>query len=178
MIMKTVVRAAYGYAKRNGMKELFLTDQSSIRCPEWVPLADLSFLTTGQTWYEPLIPGLYCLSPTHDIEHLRQRAHAATWATVGADLLPELSVPDSRKEGSAMKVLDYLKKTHDYCHFFSVSMTQLVARSYGQSIQETLWKCDIPQANLRKSTLRRRNISTHFSRSAKTNRIFTTPYNP
>jgi len=147
--MRTVVRAAYEYAKRKGMRELFLTDQSSILCPDRVPLADLSFLTTGQTWYESVLPGLYCVLYHRDIEESRRRARAATWTTVGADLLPELHVDDGGAEGSAMRVLGELKKGREHCEFFSQNSTRLVARTYGRSLQGTVWKCDIPQDTVR-----------------------------
>ena len=190
--MRSVVRGAYEFAKRKGMQRLILTDKSEIMCPPtqsvgseppsgagWasaVPLADLSFLTTGRTWYESIIPGLMCVSPNYNIEELRARARAATWVSVGADLLPSLAVADPDEPGSAMRVLAMLKQAKTYCDFFSRNMTLLVARSYGRSLMSSQWEASIPQsAPVRRHTHRRRNISFRFSRSAKTNRVYTAP---
>jgi hypothetical protein len=175
--MRLAVRAAYGFAKHKGMRVLTLADDSEIFCPMPVPLADLSFLTTGRTWYESIIPGLQCVSEYHDIEDLRRRASMATWDSVGADLLPDLVVSGGELPGSAMRVLQGLKEGRNHCKFFSRYMTLLVARSYGQSVMGAEWQCEIPQPPAsHRHTARRstRNIGLPYrsTRSARTNRIF------
>lgn len=175
--MRLVVRAAYEFAKRKGMRTLTLVDDSEIFCPWSVPLADLSFLTTGRTWYESIIPGLRCVSELHDIEDLRRRATTATWATVGADLLPDIPVTDAMTPGSAMRVLQTLKEDRTHCKFFSRNITTLVARAYGQSVMGTEWQCEISQSSVRLHTARasKRNIGIPYrsTRSARVNSIYT-----
>jgi hypothetical protein len=125
---RDIVRAAYLVAKQRGIKTLELTDNSTIRCPQKVNLANLSFLTTGRTWYESIIPGLRC-TDIEDIEIYREKVRISTWRRVGSDLIDIDVDVDIDAPGSAMLVLNAMKRDKHFCEFFSKRMGRLLANS-------------------------------------------------
>ena len=125
---RDIVKAAYMLAKERGIKTIELTDNSYIRFPQKVHLSNLSFLTTGKTWYESIIPGLRC-TDIEDIELYRERARTSTWRKVGADLISIDVDVDIDEPGSAMLILNAMKKDKQFCGFFKLRMGRLLANS-------------------------------------------------
>jgi hypothetical protein len=174
--MRLVVLAAYKYAKQKGMRRIQLIDISYITCPtgEIVHLADLSFLTTGRTWYESIIPGLICTSP-RDLEADRRRAEQTTWAEIGGDLLRPIGI-DPTAPGSARRVLQAIKADHDRCSFFAHHITKLMGRSGIESLYDLPWAADIPhpvtRSNYRYTRRSEQQFgSTRQTRSRRSNRM-------
>lgn len=168
---RDLVRAAYQYAANQGMTTLELMDLSTIECgAKKLPLAYLSFITTGQTWYESCMPALECLDCT-DIEEQRQRVRTATWRNVGADLIDIEADVDFDTPGSAMVVLNSLKKAKEFCWFFHKYMHLLATRMGITSILHGMaWRVHIPQvAASRRYTRRRTNSAIRMTRSRRTN---------
>lgn len=157
---RDIVRAAYQVAKDRGIKTIELTDNSAKYCPERLDLADLSFLTTGQTWYESIIP----LTPVNIplLEEWRNRVRTNTWRYVGHGLFTDVDTTgiDIDAPGSAMAVLNKLKLGHKHCRQFYDNMDSLLSRSGILSVSRKEWICHIPQdtgriISLRRSTTRR-----------------------
>ena len=141
---RALVKAAYQLAKKYGIVRLTLTDYSYIECPQKVFLADLSFLTTGQTWYESILPGLVCKNCI-TLEEYRNKVRSNTWRTVGARIKGlQVNGVDIDAPGSAMAVLNMMKKSGNYCKFFSEYMPLIREWSGIQSLHGTDWYCDIP----------------------------------
>ena len=143
---KELVRAAVLLAKKYGMQTLELMDTSHIRCPERVSLANLSFLTSGQTWYERIIP----LQPAKPRITAAARVNATqnTWATVldnmaqpACELFAALPTNDIdiTLPGSAMQVLNLAKKDAKSCHLFSIYMDDLLAASRIPDFDHSTW---------------------------------------
>lgn len=163
---RDIVRAAYTIASRRGITTIYLTDSSSIYCPESVRLPDLSFLTTGQTWYQSILPNLICVIPSGlPLEEYRTRVQTNTWRTVGHDLI-DLDLSDTGIDidspGSAMTVLQAMKLDRQFCDFFSKNMHNLLKRSDIPSLSGTTWICHIPQRARRKT-----HKSTHRGTSRR-----------
>jgi hypothetical protein len=161
---RDIVRAAYILAQKRGTRILEFTDHSRIYCPAEVQLANLSFLTTGQTWYESILP-ITCRSPMCEtIELFRQRVRTNTWRQVGDGLIDiELTGVDIDAPGSAMAVLAAMKTDKKYCGFFQRYMGQLLRRSQIDSLQGTHWFCRIPPLPVtehRRTRRRLRNTNT------------------
>jgi hypothetical protein len=143
---RALVKAAYQLAKKYGIERLTLTDYSYIECPQKIFLADLSFLTTGQTWYESILPGLVCKNCIA-LEEYRNKVRSNTWRTVGARIKGlQVNGVDIDAPGSAMAVLNLMKKSGNYCKFFSEYMPLIREWSGIQSLHGTDWYCDIPQS--------------------------------
>jgi hypothetical protein len=154
---RDIVRAAYILARDRGMTRIDLHDLSYIYCPEEVRLADLSFLSTGRTWYESILPTMRVIDMP-EIEEYRQRVRSNTWRQVGHDLLPDVDINgiDIDAPGSAMAVIAALKESRDFCRWFSRHMNKLMLRSGVPSVMSTHWQipikgsartCDIPWAH-------------------------------
>jgi hypothetical protein len=148
---RDIVRAAAVIAAERGVKTLYLTDKSYIMCPDVVHLSDLSFLMTGRTWYESILPNLRCISPEGELlEHFRHLARTNTWRVVGHDLI-KLNMTNSitgepydiDEPGSAMKVLHALKMDRRFCGFFAKNMGELLWRSHIYTLNGTEWACDL-----------------------------------
>jgi hypothetical protein len=156
---RNLVRAAYIIAQRRGSRSLELTDKSHIYCPQYVQLADLSFLTTGQTWYESILP-INCTSG-YPLEEARALVRTNTWRTVGHDLAPiDVTGVDIDAPGSAMIVLAALKESKQYCWFFSKYMGVMLVRSGIDSLFGTKWQCGIVAvsgSNTRRRTRKRQS---------------------
>jgi hypothetical protein len=168
---RDIVRAAYQVAKDRGIKTMELTDNSAKYCPERLDLADLSFLTTGKTWYESIIP----LRPVNLplLEVWRNRVRTNTWRSVGDGLFTDVDTTgiDIDVPGSAMAVLNKLKLGRKHCRQFYDQMDTLLSRSDILSVSRKEWICHIPQytdrishRKTRRSQRRRstRRTSTRF----------------
>lgn len=145
---RNVVRAAMDIAARRGVKMIQFTDWSYILCPKRIHLADLSMLTTGKTWYESILPHLRCVSPEgEDLEHYRHLARTNTWRQVGHGLI-DIDLTNSRNgtsididaPGSAMEVLNSMKKDRGFCEFLALNMRKLLERSGIHSLKGTEWE--------------------------------------
>jgi hypothetical protein len=157
---RTLVRAAYRLAKEHDAVQLELTDNSTIDCPESVQLSNLSFLTTGRTWYESIIPDLEGICCQSEIEEARERVRTNTWTKVGADLI-DLDLSDTdidpHAAGSAMRVLSLMKVDKRFCWFFHKHMKSLLMRSGIHSLHGTHWWCPLspaPDGQRRRFSLR------------------------
>jgi hypothetical protein len=141
--MRAIVQVAYGLAKEYGMHTMEFTDVSVIYCPEEVRLGELSFLTTGRTWYESILPQLRCLN-CKSLDEYRVRVRTNTWRTVGANLIDlDTGDIDIDAPGSAMEVLSLMKKDRSFCWFFHEYMNQLMLQSGVGSLYGSHWICDI-----------------------------------
>jgi hypothetical protein len=109
---KTMVKSVLRIAKENGVKELTLSDDSKKRFPDgrmfW--LSNMYFLTTGQTWYESLIPGLRPTEKVAKIEEWRARVKTNTWESLHIPSPVDISDIDVSAPGSAMMVLRRIKE--------------------------------------------------------------------
>ena len=164
------VRAAYKLARERGMRLLYFRDLSYINCPlrnesarqritTEISLVDLSFLTTGKTWYESILP-VTCVNCV-DLELYRQKVHTNTWNTVGADLV-RIDAPgvDFDAPGSAMVVLNAMKKDGRFCEFFRTHMHSLLRNSGISTLTNTHWECEIqPLQQTRQTRSVRRTTS-------------------
>ena len=141
---RDIVRAAYKVAQMYGARTLTLTDNSSIHCPETVLLSDLSFLTTGKTWYESILP-LECRSFTREaLEKYRERALSNTWRAVGDGMLDiEITGVDIEEPGSAAHVLGAMKQARSFCTFLHTEMAELLVRSRIPTMYGTEWWCTV-----------------------------------
>ncbi len=148
---RDIVRAAYQVARDRGVHTLSFSDTSAIRCPQRIILSDLSFLTTGKTWYETILP-LQC-TDCKNLEEYRQLVSTNTWRTVGH---ADITIPgvDIDAPGSAMAVLAAMKKDGQFCWFFSNEMENLIRRSGIVSLFGKSWVCKIPQPSQRRTTRR------------------------
>lgn len=162
-IARDIVRAAYQLACARGMRTITLTDKSKLTCDALeFSLCDLMFLTTGQTWYESILPNLRCIN-CEDIDEYRAKVRNSTWRDVGASLIDiDTGNIDPDKPGSAMRVLDTMKKSKDFCWFFKNNMGKLLVNSRINTMRGTTWICDITADSGRFRTTRRRK--SHRSR--------------
>lgn len=141
--MRAIVRVAYQLAKEYGMYTMEFTDVSVIYCPQEVRLGDLSFLTTGQTWYESILPHLTCLN-CKLLAESRVRVRTNTWRTVGSNLIDlDTGDIDIDAPGSAMEVLRLMKKDRRFCWFFSEYMNILMLQSGVESTYGSHWICEV-----------------------------------
>lgn len=154
---RTVLRAVYRLAQEYEVTRLEFRDVSVKYCDKReIRLADLSFLTTGRTWYESILPDLRC-TDCEDIEEWRKQAHAATWRAVGDDLLDiGIDGVDFDAPGSSMIVLNAMKKDGGFCRFFVKNMDKLVFRTGIPSLYGRTWLCPIPTIGGRRRSRRRR----------------------
>jgi len=122
-----LIKVAVWIAVSRGARQIELTDNSVIICKrtkEKIDLAELSFITTGKTWYERLIPGLTPVD-TIAVERLevwRQAVFKKTWAEV-VPFLPGIEV--GYQDVLAKDVLAKMKKSGEWCEFFANNMDNL-----------------------------------------------------
>lgn len=153
---RAVLKAVYRLAQEYGTKYMEFRDVSVKYCDKReIRLSDLSFLTTGKTWYESVLPELQC-TDCEDLEEWRKQAHAATWRTVGADLV-DIDIPgvDFDASGSSMIVLNAMKKDGRFCSFFVKYMERLLYRSGFLSLYGHTWYCPIPTVGGRRRQTKR-----------------------
>lgn len=152
---RDVVRAAYLIAQERGMHTFGFTDLSYINCPMKVCLSNLSFLTTGKTWYESILPGLEC-KDCELLDESRQRVATNTWRQVGHSLIDlDVQGVDIDAPGSAMVVLAGLKQAREFCWFFAKHMERLILNSGIVSLHGKQWECRIEQPSLHQTNRRR-----------------------
>jgi hypothetical protein len=145
---KDLVRVAVMIANQRGIRELELTDNSTIQCPQKVHISDLSFLSTGKTWYESILP-LECLSDL-PIEDYRKRVQKNAWKDVVSRIhMLGFSCPfsttgiDISAPGSAMAVFDRAKKSKQFCAYLSQYMEVLVVSSQITTLHGSVWKAHL-----------------------------------
>ncbi len=114
---KTMLRAVLKLARERGATLIGLMDDSKKTLPNGKSfrLSNMYFLTTGQTWYETVIPGLRPQEKVDLIAHWRQRVLTNTWVEVayrmGSVPIPvDISDIDGTQPGSAMIVLRRIKE--------------------------------------------------------------------
>lgn len=118
---RSMVAAALNLARKRGAKEIRLMDDSKKRTAsdKSFRLSNVYFLTTGQTWYESVIPGLHPTEKEELVEELRRSVLSNTWDDV-VSRLPEsvdlhavdITGIDTATPGSAMAVLQRIKASH------------------------------------------------------------------
>jgi hypothetical protein len=130
-----VLLAAMEIAKQKGATTFTFTDTSTTLLGG-ISLADLSFLTTGRTWYERFLP----IIPLDEVKQLniekwRRIVETNSWDDVnrrlldqGVEVFIDISI-DTSKPGSAMKVLAKAKALKTYHDFFYMCMDQLLIAS-------------------------------------------------
>jgi len=145
---KDLVRVAVTIAKQHGIHEIEFTDNSTIQCPHKIHLSDLSFLTTGKTWYESILPLEYMSNSP--IEDYRRHVLSNSWndvyhrITMLGFICPfDTSGIDISAPGSAMKVFARAKKDKSFCNYFSQYMSLLLVSSGITSLHGDSWKAHI-----------------------------------
>ena len=151
---RNLVRAAYQVARDRGIRTLEITDNSVIYCPDRVILSDLSFLTTGKTWYESII-SLTCMD-FPQLEQFRRKVLTNTWRTVGGEFRDiRITGIDIDAPGSALQVLAAMKREGSYCRFFSDNIEALIYRSGIKTLHGKQWISYIANSTRARSTARR-----------------------
>ena len=172
--MRLVVRAALRWAARHGILSVDVTDNSHIACPSGaVELANMSFLTTGRTWYESAVPGCFLVSDIQQARLVadRERVRRATWRLVSvgvtADIAAAVEGVDVDTPGSAMEVLSRAKRLR-LCKVFRDDMATLLENVGVMSYHGKTWRWELA-ASGRAVTRRRRsgfsNLRTSRRRS-------------
>lgn len=186
-----VVKAAYQFAVEHGITTLIVDDDSRLHCPQTVVLSDLSFLTTGRTWYERIIPGC---QPTDEemrsqIDEWRKRVRNSRWVDVkdvlGSEMLFDTSGIDVDAAGSTMAVLTRVKKRDNNrehsCSLLAAYVPLIMMRLGIGSLWGKSWTCKIAERRrlTRKRTsqlraTRRRNTVgySNFVKSVLDNKLF------
>jgi hypothetical protein len=147
-----IVLAALEIARLKGAKTFEFTDNSTKTVSGLkLRLADLSFLTTGKTWYERILP----IKPAANEEIVyigrnRQLVLHNKWSDVYKELLkigvePNLNTEDIdvHAVGSAMKVLARAKKEKKNYLFFNNHMLDIIYASRVPTLQGVHWIMDI-----------------------------------
>ena len=145
---KDLVRVAVMIAEQHGIREIEFTDNSTIQCPQKVRLSDLSFLTTGATWYESILPLEYMSEKP--IEHCRNIVRTNTWKDVlnritflGYTCPFDTAGIDITKPGSAMLVLARAKQQKRFCSYVSQTMDVLLVSSQIPTFHGDHWKATL-----------------------------------
>ena len=147
---RNLVEAAFQLAKSQGCVRFELTDNSYKSCvPHRFNLADVSFLTTGQTWYESILPIKILKRDESEIAELRRRASVLKWVDVYTYLLKfnvdmgfvDFSDVDVSSEGSARVVLNKIKGLRNdiSCKFFSENTSRILFIANIPSFYGTSW---------------------------------------
>ncbi len=116
---RQLVKAALTLARKGKATSMTLTDLSAKETGSGKKfrLADMYFLTTGQTWYESVIPDLVPVDNAEMIAEWRERVRTNTWDSVTQGLRDRgVTIPseftdeiDTGHVGSAMVVLRRIK---------------------------------------------------------------------
>jgi hypothetical protein len=142
-----LVKVILWIAKKRGARRIEFTDNSMILCPDKeqkIVLSELSFITTGQTWYERQIPDLKPVdaSKAERLERWRSNVMTRTWGEVlpwitgfGSDPeIPHMGAP----EENAKDVLTRMKRSGQWCNFFANEMDHL-RKAFGIDIRIHGW---------------------------------------
>lgn len=147
---RDLVKAAYIIAKNKGAKTLKITDNSTIYCPDKVYLSNLSFLTTGKTWYESILDVYPAEDENNELATMRKRAFENKWIDVANNLLrKDIVLPfsvkgiDINEQGSAMKVLAKAKNSKKFCNLFGKYMSEILLSSNIINFKGKEWLLDI-----------------------------------
>ena len=148
-----IVLAALKIAKIKGAKTFEFTDNSvKFTDGKKIKLADLSFLTTGKTWYEHILTGIKLVDvyDRKDIEDSRNVVLQNKWSDVYKKLIDKNVFTnfdtmgiDINSEGSARMVLERAKKSKLYADFFQNHMGALIKCSGISSLHEKHWIMDV-----------------------------------
>ena len=149
-----IVLAALEIAKLKGAKTFEFTDNSTKSVDgRKIKLSDLSFLTSGKTWYERILPNIRLIDKSvgEILEIDRNRVHKNKWIDVYNNLLNDFNIDtnfdkfgiDITKEGSAMKILERAKKSKQYTEFFEKEMVKLIRSSKVMLLYGTHWIMDV-----------------------------------
>ena len=151
-ISSDIVLAALEIAKQKAAKKFEFTDNSTKTVDhKKIDLADLSFLTTGQTWYERILP----IKPSKatdasDIEENRILVKTNIWSDVynhllrqGIDADFDTAGIDIEKAGSAMEVLNRAKLSKKHHLFFQEYMNKLLKASGILPLKGKEWIMDL-----------------------------------
>jgi len=149
---RDVVELAFQIATERGCTAFNLTDNSYIRCPPYrFNLSDVYFLTTGQTWYESILPIKIKSWSEHELEEYRQTVKKTKWTTIskylsgkGVDLEFITNLTDGvdvNKTGSALAILSRIKHMKNVisCRFFSQNIDKILVASRVPSLYGKLW---------------------------------------
>jgi hypothetical protein len=147
---KDLVMVAFQLAKEKGCTKLELTDNSTIQCPPYrFSLADVYFLTTGQTWYESIIPITCKKYNNSKLSNYRQLVKNNKWSDISKYLKSKGTNLDFiltdgievNTPGSAMAVLKRIKemKNDISCRFFSINLGYIIEASNIISLHESSW---------------------------------------
>jgi hypothetical protein len=119
---RKMVAAAVKIARARGATRFVLTDLARKKTDSGkkFPLSNMYFLTTGQAWYESILPGLVPTSKIDKIPVWRERVRTNTWTAVLQGLRAQGVVVDDAASrgadvdvdapGSAMTVLRRMKE--------------------------------------------------------------------
>ena len=162
-----LVKAAVWIAASRGARRIEFTDNSVVRCKgsEYkIDLAELSFITTGQTWYERLIPGLTLFDPiaAARLEVWRRQVQTATWATV-SPFLAGIEEQGSATE-LAKDVLARMKKNGAWCEFFANNM-DILRKAFGieRRLHGSQWFALLGRSQTTRRTHKRRKSNVAFN---------------
>jgi hypothetical protein len=174
--MRLVVRAALRWAAQHGVLSVDFVDNSHVMCESGgvaVELANMSFLTTGQTWYESAAPGCFLVSEIQQTRLVadRERVRRATWREVGVGVRTDLSAVmggiDVDAPGSAMEVLTRAKRGR-LCEVFRDEMAELLEGAGVMSYHGKTWRWELAAEAVRRATSRSRRSG--FSNARRTRR--------
>jgi hypothetical protein len=161
-----LVKVAVWAAKRHGAVQLELTDNSTILCPDMIEkihLSELSFITTGYTWYERQMPGLRLRSFAERLAVWRENVKSRRWAEV-APYVMEVEDQGLAAEKAA-DVLARMKETGTWCSFFANNMDNL-RRAFGieRRIHGSHWylslSTGVSESGKRRRTTQKRRSTT------------------
>jgi hypothetical protein len=149
---RDTVELAFLIAKERGCTVFQLTDNSFIQCKDGLfHLADVYFISTGQTWYESILPIKINKYDDAQMTHLRNIAMTNKWAPISKYLIgrgvnldflkPVIKDIDPNSKGSAMKVFKIIKamKNDVSCRFFDKQMPSIIIASGLQELHGTVW---------------------------------------
>ena len=173
--MRLVVRAALRWTGQHGVLSVDFVDNTHVDCSSGgaaVELANLSFLTTGRTWYESAAPGCFLVSEIQQARLVadRERVRRATWREVRVGVTTDIAAAvegvDVDAPGSAMEVLSRAKRLR-LCEVFRDDMATLLENAGVMSYHGKTWRWEL--ASGRAVTRRRRtgfsNLRTSRRRS-------------
>ena len=165
-----LVKVAVWAAKRHGAVQLELTDNSTILCPDMIEkihLPELSFITTGYTWYERQMPGLLPRSYPLNADFAerlavwRENVKGRRWSEVAPFVL-EVADQGLATEKAA-DVLARMKEAGTWCSFFANNMDNL-RKAFGieRKIHGSHWYLSLSvgvaeSVKIRRTTQKRRS---------------------
>lgn len=125
---KEMVLAALSLARSKGCTVFQLADNSTKSCySHKFALSDMYFVTTGQTWYESILPIKSRKHAEADMRAFREKVRSSTWSDVSAYLISKSKSVDfdfkglnDNKPGSCMEALAMIAKMKNdvSCKFF------------------------------------------------------------